>query len=158
MIRLNDNRSCKKSNTFLIFASLIIVGSFLSFSCSSENDQKKSSYSKKETTDIIKKSIKGNIRYKISLICLKYNISNEQFIDEMVQVFAKGNLLYNFDTYSEEQKRDLVSMESLLSKRNEHLDINELAQIGKKFDVSISTIASIIYDYELWEAALSNCE
>ena len=158
MIRLNDSRICKKSHTFFIFASLIIVGSFLSFSCSSENDQKKSSYSKNEATDIIKKSIKENIRYKISLICLKYNTSNEQFVDEMVQVIAKKDLLYNFDTYSEEQKKDMVSIESLLIKKYDHFDKNELAQISQKFNVSISTIASIIYDYELWEAALSSSE
>lgn len=135
---------------------LVIISCLFIFSCSSEID--KSSSTTNETADMIKRSIREDIKYKVSLVCLKNNIENEQFVDEIVDLFASVNLLYNFDTYTEEHKKKLATFDSVLSKRYEHLDRNIIDKISKKFNVPASTIASIIYDYELLAATSSNSE
>lgn len=66
-------------------------------------------------------------------------------------------MLYNIDNFSEKLKKEETSIETILNKMYAYPKKDELFKLGEKHNVDIGTIAYIIYDYEIWEAA-SSCK
>jgi hypothetical protein len=124
---------------FSFFISLFII-----ISCSDSNTEKKEPISKDDLPNIIFNSAK----YKVDLLCLKYNISSEPFAVDMTNYFTDQNPLSAASELDQDKLDNLLN--SILNKK---LDKEPLLLISQKHGVQLDVIAKILYDYKVWAAA-----
>ena len=123
---------------------------FLLFcTCSGNNKDVQESKEKTEWAKVIEGSIENTIRYKIDLLCLKYDISSESVKQELVNYIKSQDSM--FQAMEKGKQIDQETILRLLMQR-EKLDIDKLKLISARHNVPIKTLANLLYDYEIWDS------
>lgn len=128
------------------FLGLILVTS-LSFlvMCSAEPEL---ADEEKDYHDFIQAHIEANIKYKVDLLSLKHGIDSEGAKNDLVLFFQKQKWSVTEDI------DDIEKMDFLLKLlAPKELDIDEITRISETHNIPISSLAKLIYDYEIWQGA-----
>ena len=127
----NDTWSIQSGKVKITFVMIIILILTVSIGCSG----------KKETRD---KNIKP-VKSKIDLLFLKYDVDSDKLKNELLRY-----LYLDFSKISEDKFKKMdESTKELLS--GYVIDTEKLISMSKKYNVPISKISGIVYDYMIWE-------
>jgi len=133
-----------------------IFGIFFLLLCACSGNNKEQEV---DLAKVMEGRIENSIRYKIDLLCLKYDISSESIKQELVnfiksqdlmlQTAAKGKQSQN----NKEEEVDYTKETILrLLMQREELDIDKLKLMSAKHNVPGKTLANLLYDYEIWDS------
>lgn len=144
----------------LLFASLLFVScedTTWIWDSAEKKAAKKAKFSEKvEFTDVWKEMMEKDLKYKFYLLSIKYDISSDSFVQNMSDYAMRYDKQYQIIEYmnnNDSKSDDFVS----LLKKEKLIDIDELNLMSKVHGIPLKTIASIIYDYSIWEAS-ERCE
>jgi hypothetical protein len=127
----NDTGSIQSGKVKITFVMIIILILTVSIGCSG----------KKETRDENIKSVKS----KIDLLFLKYDVDSDNLKKELLEY-----LYLDFQKIPEDKFNKMdESTQDLLS--GYVIDTEKIISMSKKYNVPISKISGIVYDYMIWE-------
>ena len=138
---------------FVILLNILFLCSLIFLSCKNEGSTSK--YDDPKVLDELHENTVKKIRYEISIICYKYGISNEIFIEEVVKIKSRHTPYEFLKDYHENKDNPEIILQYFSD--NKEKKTNQIFDLGKQYNIDKSIIAKIIYDYEIWTAA-ANCE
>lgn len=127
-------------------------------SCTFGSNEQTPEYAEKREAKIqqLKEQIRDKERYAVRLVCLKNEITSDALIEELLAIVLRTNIVYNLNEMKDEGKAPRTISDAILSSIYAPTDDQELKSLAKKYNVPVSKLASVIYDYEIWTNS-ENC-
>lgn len=103
----------------------------------------------------LKAGLENSIKYKITLLCLKYEISSGDLKQDLIDLFVNQSpIIQLFENGINKGKKEEITISTIMKSINKSYKLVALKKLNvlcEKYHVTIKTLSSLIYDYEVWE-------
>ena len=131
----------------------VLLSSFL-LSCDDKKTDTGTLVEKEERIDSVKQFLKNDVAHKIDLLCLKYDSCSEKFNREITDYILDHDFIVKTMKGVDDPSAPQDHSKLLYGK----VDMARLKSISEKNNVPLKTLASLIYDYEIWSEAENHGE
>lgn len=140
-----------KKNIMSLVMIIVALVLMVSIGCSEKKKERSPEESSIKRQKIIEDG-KKSIKPKIDLLCLKYGVESEKLKNDLVDYLYTDLFSILAPVTNNGKNNDKKTGKKLIDKISsmEEIDTEKLIEMSKKYNVPISKISGIVYDYKIW--------